>query len=74
VGERLARLHELRARGDQRRDDVWVVELKVRYGDGAWNLGVSIHRFRRDRIERETIYFAEPFQAPEWRAQWRAAP
>jgi hypothetical protein len=50
------------------------VELKVRYGDGAWNLGVSIHRFRRDRIERETIYFAEPFQAPEWRAQWRAAP
>jgi hypothetical protein len=27
-----------------------------------------------DRIARETIYFAEPFEAPEWRAGWRAAP
>ena len=56
------------------RDDVWVVELKVRYDDGPWNFGVSIHQFRGDRIARETIYFAEPFEAPEWRAQWRATP
>jgi hypothetical protein len=56
------------------RDDVWVVELKVRYDDGPWNFGVSIHQFRGNRIERETIYVAEPFAAPEWRAQWRAAP
>jgi SnoaL-like domain len=55
-------------------DDVWVVELKVRYDDGPWNHGVSIHEFRGDRIARETIYYAEPFDAPEWRAQWRAAP
>jgi hypothetical protein len=55
-------------------DDVWVVELKVRYDDGPWNFGVSIHQFRGDRIARETIYFAEPFEPPEWRAQWRAAP
>jgi hypothetical protein len=43
------------------------------YDDGPWNFGVSIHQFRGDRIARETIYVAEPFEAPEWRAQWRAA-
>jgi hypothetical protein len=37
--------------------------------DGPWNFGVSIHQFRGDRIARETIYFAEPFDAPEWRDQ-----
>jgi hypothetical protein len=26
------------------------------------------HQFRGDRIARETIYFAEPFEPPEWRA------
>jgi SnoaL-like protein len=55
-------------------DDVWVMEGKVRYDDGPWNFGVSVHEFRGDRIARETIYFAEPFEAPAWRAQWRAAP
>jgi hypothetical protein len=29
---------------------------------------------RNGRIGRETIYVGEPFDAPEWRAQWRAAP
>src|SRR5829696_9750058 len=38
-------------------DDAWVVELKVRYDDGPWNFGVSIHQFSGDRIARETIYF-----------------
>jgi hypothetical protein len=62
-------LGEIRGAGD-----VWVMELNVRYDDGPWNFGVSIHEFRGDRIARETIYVVEPFEAPEWRAQWRAAP
>ena len=56
------------------RDDFWVVELSVRYDEGPENFGVSIHEFRGDKIARETIYVAEGFEAPEWRAQWRAAP
>jgi SnoaL-like protein len=55
-------------------DDLWVVELSVRYDGGPENFGVSIHEFRDDKIARETIYVAEGFEAPEWRAQWRAAP
>lgn len=53
--------------------DVWVAEVAVRYDGGPWNYGVSIHEFRGDRIARETIYYAEPFEAPEWRSRWRAA-
>ena len=54
--------------------DVWVMEGRVRYDGGPWHYGVSIHEFTGGKIARETIYFAEPFEAPEWRAQWRAAP
>ena len=54
--------------------DVWTMEVAVRYDRGPWNFGVSIHEFRGDKIAKETIYYAEPFEAPEWRARWRAAP
>ena len=54
--------------------NVYTAEVAVRYDGGPWNYGVSIHEFRGDRIAAETIYYAEPFEAPEWRAQWRAAP
>ena len=54
--------------------DVWTAEVAVRYDGGPWNYGVSIHEFRGDKIARETIYYAEAFEAPEWRARWRAAP
>ena len=35
---------------------------------------VNILEFRGDRVARETIYVTEPWDAPEWRARWRAAP
>ena len=54
--------------------DLWVAELTVTYDDGPVNYGVSILELRGDRIARETIYVAEGWDPPEWRAQWRAAP
>jgi hypothetical protein len=56
------------------RDDLWVVELSINYDDGPWQFGVSILEFRDDKIARESIYVSEGWEAPEWRAQWRAAP
>jgi SnoaL-like domain len=56
------------------RDDLWVVELSIRYEEGPWNLGVSILEFRGDRIARESIYVTEGWDPPEWRAEWRSAP
>lgn len=54
--------------------DVWTAEVAVRYDEGRWNYGVSILAFRGDKVARETIYYGEAFPAPDWRAQWRAAP
>jgi hypothetical protein len=56
------------------RADLWVVELSISYDEGVWNFGVSILEFRDDKIARESIYVAEGWEAPEWRAQWRSAP
>ena len=56
------------------RDDFWVAELTVTYDGGQPNFGVSVIELRDGRIARESIYVTEPFEAPEWRSQWRAAP
>ena len=54
--------------------DVWVAELRVRYDGGPWNYGVDILEFGGGKVVRESIYVAEGWAAPEWRARWRAAP
>jgi hypothetical protein len=54
--------------------DLWVAELTVTYDGGPKGFGVGILELRGDKIARETIYFAEGFEAPEWRARWRSAP
>ena len=49
--------------------DLWVTEYIVTY-DGKPSFTVSIMEFRDDGVARETQYFADPFVAPAWRAQW----
>jgi len=53
--------------------DVWVSEVSASYDGGPWLLGVGVLEFDGVRIRRERIYVAEPWDAPEWRAAWRAA-
>jgi hypothetical protein len=62
-------LRELRGGGD-----VWVAEGAISYDGGPWQPAVNILEFRGDKVVRETIYVTEPWDAPEWRAPWRAAP
>ena len=46
---------------------------RVRYPDGTqWHL-VQLLEVRGGRISRVTSYFAEPFEAPAWRAPYREA-
>lgn len=52
--------------------DFWVAEVTVTYDGGPENFGVSILELREGRIARESIYVAEGFDAPAWRAQWRS--
>ena len=54
--------------------DLWVAENSISYNDGPWMQTVSILEFRGDKVAHETIYITEPWEAPEWRRPWRAAP
>src|SRR6201989_2711417 len=49
--------------------DLWITEFILTY-DGKPSYTVSIMEFRSDKVARETQYFADPFLAPAWRAQW----
>jgi hypothetical protein len=51
------------------RGDLWVTEYIITYTEGPIYT-VSIMLFREGRVAHETQYFAEPFEAPAWRARW----
>jgi SnoaL-like domain len=48
---------------------LWVTEFILTY-DGKPSYTVSIMEFKDDKVARETQYFADPFVAPAFRAQW----
>lgn len=49
--------------------DLWVTEYTINYKDRL-AYTVSIMEFRNGKVVHETQYFADPFEAPEWRRQW----
>ena len=49
--------------------DLWVSEYTINYG-GKRAFTVSVMVFRDGKVSHETQYFADPFEAPSWRAQW----
>jgi SnoaL-like domain len=51
------------------REQLWVVEIVSDYGGRTYH-PVLIIELRDGKIFRDTRYYAEPFEAPEWRAQW----
>src|SRR3954462_2557942 len=63
---------EFKVRRIRGRGDLWVAETSISYNGGPWNYGCSILEFRSDKIARETIYVNQGWDAPEWRAPWRA--
>lgn len=49
--------------------DLVVAEASLDYGGPTYQT-VFIFELNEGRIARETAYWAEPFEAPEWRAEW----
>ncbi len=49
--------------------DVFTVEARGDYGGEIVYL-TSIVEFRDGKIAKQTDYFANAFEAPDWRAQW----
>jgi hypothetical protein len=50
---------------------LWVSEYVINYG-GKRVFTVSVMEFRDGKVSHETQYFADSFDAPNWRAQWVA--
>jgi hypothetical protein len=50
--------------------DVFIVEGTIDYGDGIPVSYVGVGEVRDGKIARMTEYFANPFEAPAWRADF----
>jgi hypothetical protein len=50
--------------------DVFVIEGTVDYGDGVPVSYVGIGELRDGKVAKMTEYFANPFEAPAWRADF----
>jgi hypothetical protein len=48
---------------------LWITEYTITYGERLV-FTVSIMEFANGKVIHETQYFADPFEAPAWRAQW----
>jgi ketosteroid isomerase-like protein len=48
---------------------LWVTEYMISY-EGKLAFTVSIMEFVGDKVAHESQYFADPFDAPAWRAPW----
>ena len=57
----------LRVRGE---GNIWVIEYIITYDGGRPVNIVNIMEFRDGKVALETLYFADPFEPPEWRSQW----
>ncbi len=49
-------------------EGLWVAESVVDYGGGQVLHGAAILELKDGKVWRDTRYFAEPFEAPGWRA------
>ena len=54
--------------------DFWWGEWRMTYPDGKVYHCVTLLQLRDGRIWRETVYWAEPFSAPDWRRAFVAPP
>jgi hypothetical protein len=50
------------------REALWVVESVVEYGEGRVSHGVAVLELKDGKVWRDRRYFADPFEAPGWRA------
>jgi hypothetical protein len=51
-------------------DDLFVIEGTIDYGDGVPVSYVGIGEVRDGKVTKMTEYFANPFEAPAWRADF----
>jgi hypothetical protein len=50
--------------------DFWWSEWRITYPKGDVYFVVDLFELRDGLVYRETVFWAAPFEAPEWRAPW----
>ena len=50
--------------------DIFVIEGTIDYGDGVPVSYVGVGELRDGKVSKMTEYFANPFEAPAWRADY----
>lgn len=65
---------DYRIRRISRGGDLAAIELSAAYDGGAELLGIAVWILRGDKVAREHIYVMDRWEAPDWRAPWRAEP
>ena len=74
-GERFEGLKNFREWRSEYPGTVELMLEELRGGGDLWvGEGSISYELSGDRISRETLYIAESWQAPDWRARWRSAP
>jgi len=58
----------MQLQGIRESGDLVVIEGTIDYGNGVPVRYVGIGEFRDGKVQRMTEYFADPFEAPAWRA------
>jgi hypothetical protein len=48
----------------------WPRPGELTYAAGSVDEGVSIVEVRDGKVARQIDYFAQPFEAPQWRSRW----
>ena len=59
---------KMQLKGIRESGDLVVIEGTIDYGNGVPVSYVGIGEFRDGKVRRMTEYFADPFEAPAWRA------
>lgn len=51
--------------------DLWIIELELRYpgSDALW-FACDIAELRDGKVAKESVYWSESFEAPDWRKEW----
>ncbi len=70
INENYPDMPKAKLRGVRGAGDVWVADYELDYPEQGRFFGVSIFEFRDGKVVKETDYFSQPFEAPEWRSKW----
>lgn len=69
VNRNYPRMPAMNVRNVHAQGDLVTPEIELDY-NGEKYFGASIFELKDDKVAHQTDYFPQPFETPQWRAQW----